>query len=107
MATQQQKVPAMATEIKPVKDVKSVIAELNKKLPDQFGVKCTKCGEAKKVRKDVYLKRVEKLQGDVTTMVTKYICAKCRKEHSVDLIGRPKVAGGATKILTLDDVKLS
>jgi len=102
---QQQQVQAAVVEIHPAKDVKQVLADLKQKLPDQFAVKCTKCGEAKKVRKDVFLARVEKLSGDSDTLMKKYVCAKCRKANNVDLIGRPKVAGGATKILTFDDIK--
>lgn len=98
---------AAAKEIKltPAKDLKQTVAELKKKLPLQFAQKCTQCGEAKKVRQDVFIARVEKVQGDVDTLMNHYTCAKCRKASNKDMIGRPRVAGGATKILTLEDVQ--
>ena len=88
----------------PAEEVKAVIAKLNATLPMQFAVKCVCCGDAKKVRKDVFVTRVEKLQGDSKCLMQHYRCGKCRKAHNVDLIGRPKVAGGSAKILTLEDL---
>ena len=98
------KAPPKEVKLNPAKDIKQVVGDLKKKLPLQFAQKCTVCGEAKKVRQDVFLARVEKLQGDTDTLMKHYTCAKCRKAKNIDIIGRPKVAGGSTKVLTLADI---
>lgn len=104
MATQQQQ--SATVKINPVTDLKKTLAELKQKLPLQFAVTCSACKLAKKVRQDVFLNRVEKMHGDTETLMKHYHCAACRKKLNKDIIGNPKVAGGATKVLTLDDVKI-
>jgi len=105
MPTPQQQQQTATVKINPSTDLKKTMADLKQKLPLQFAVTCTACKNAKKVRQDVFLARVEKLQGDTNTLMKNYHCSACRKKLNKDIIGNPKVAGGSTKVLTLDDIK--
>jgi len=81
--------------------------EIEAKVPGNFGQQCTvkKCGKAKMVRKDVFMKRVEAVGGDVACLMKHYHCQKCRKSLNVDMIGNPKVSGGNAKVITLEDLE--
>jgi hypothetical protein len=77
-----------------------------KTLPQQFKVKCSKCGGVKAVRSDVFTKRVEKvysLGGDLNSLITGYICAHCRKVEGLNVIGGKKISGGSGKVITIED----
>ena len=88
-------------------EVSSVLATLEAKLPQMFSVKCNACGAIKGASRDVFLKRVKKLDGDYKLLMEKYICKGCRKEKNVDMIGRPKIHGGNKKVIQLDDLDLN
>ena len=89
--------------INPVDDIEGVVNALRAKLPLQFGISCSRCGEKKAVRQDVFLIRVEKMKGDYKTLMLNYHCIHCRKKHNVDIIGNPKVHGGGV-VVTLDQL---
>ena len=79
------------------------ISGLRQKLPPQFGCKCSHCGDVRQVRQDVILARVERLKGDVETLMAKYHCNACRRKQNVDIIGRGKVDSGV-RIVTIEDI---
>jgi len=82
------------------------LAEIEAKLPGNFKVKCVKTGAEKSVRKDIFMKRVEEVGGDIKCLMTNYHCQKARKQYNVDMIGNPKVSGGNAKVITLADLDL-
>lgn len=79
------------------------ISVLRQKLPPQFGCRCSCCGNVKKMRQDVFLARVERLKGDVQTLVANYHCNACRRKKNVDIVGRGKVASGV-RVVTIEDI---
>ena len=43
----------------------------------QTSIKCTKCGDIKAVRREVFLKRIERF-GSIGKLIANYRCQKCR-----------------------------
>ena len=66
-----------------------------KRLKAMFSVTCSKCGSVKAVRRDVYINRLLKTKSTIAELDAKYLCAKCRKDGDVDLIGNKKTASSS------------
>lgn len=88
-------------------EVRAKIDGIAAKLPGNFKVKCCKTGEEVSVRKEIFLKRLEKTGGDITLLMKNYHGRKARKEFNCDYLGRPKSASGGAKVLTLEDLNLA
>jgi len=96
----------MATPMKLVgAELTAAMATIMAKVPGNFGQACSECGNAKMVRKDVFEKRLEAVGGDIKCLMTHYHCQKCRKLNNVDMLGNPKVSGGNSKVITLEDLE--
>jgi hypothetical protein len=94
-------------------DNKEQIQYVNEKYPAQFKVACHGaggCGREIAVRKDVFVKRLQKAQetkndagelGNLKMLLTGYLCKKCQKKLNKNMLGGvATTTSGTTKVIT-------
>jgi hypothetical protein len=91
-------------------DKKEALQYVEEKYPAQFKVRCSNCQRDVAVRKDVFVKRLEKVYeskdandnpGNLKLLLTQYFCKKCQKKENKNMIGgKSDVKVGSVKVIT-------